>query len=188
MKMGYNATLFEVQWRQSRQGGVESEEPQLSNYTVFWCQSVRDHPVRCRGRLHAQVLDPSRTSVNITVPDGKSNYQFGVGANRHGDSSGIVWSDCIIDANRPDDSQIKKVDVTCVTSTTIDLSWSLPCNAQYGAITKFNVYYCAVDVDDGLKGNAHNADCLGNYLISLRLIFLNFLGLIIFQIIFSICK
>lgn len=152
IKIGYNDTLFEVQW-------IPSVTSPVTNYTIFWCHSVRETPVRCVGQLHAVDVGPELTAFNITVPDAKSNYQFGVGANGGGGAgaSGIVWSSCIINANGPN-SQIKNVDLSYVTSSTIGVSWSLPCTPQNGIITGFNIYYCKTDV---------NADCIGNSFIPL---------------------
>ena len=151
IKICYNDTLFEVQWSPSSTSPIDS-------YTVFWCHSIRENPVRCQGQLHAVGVGPESTSTSITVPDARSNYQFGVSANGGdgGATSGIVWSSCIINANGPN-SQIKNVHVSYVTASKIGVSWSLPCTPQYGIITSYNIYYCSVD-------DMLDADCLGNHI------------------------
>jgi len=154
IKIGYSDTLFEVQWSPSG----SSSSPAVTSYTIFWCHSVRENPVRCLGQLHAVDVAPDLTSTNITVPDARSNYQFGVSAVGADDAddvagtSGIVWSSCIINANGPN-SLIQSVHVSHVTWSTIDISWSLPCTPQSGIITGYNIYYCHVVDTDCLGGS-----------------------------------
>lgn len=160
MRIAYNDRLFEIQWTASSPSrglsmatfGHEGRllyPPVLTGYTVFWCRSVRDTPVTCLGELKTQQVDPSVTSLNVTVPDGSANYQFAVAAQQgpyYG--SGMTWSTCIVVANG-NGSQIKQVEVVSASSYSLDVAWTLPCSVQGGIITGFNIYYCAVSTGRG---------------------------------------
>ena len=170
MRIAYNETFFEIQWTGSHAsrglsmatfGRAELNYPPfISHYTVFWCRSVRDSPVQCQGELHAQDVPAVKTSLNVTVPDGKANYQFAVEANQGSYGSGMVWSTCIVIANG-NGSQIKQVEVVSVSTFTIDLSWTLPCSVQNGIITGYNIYYCpVVDRGDAAAHDGEEPGCL----------------------------
>lgn len=171
IRIAYNETFFGVQWTpsqasrgmsmasfsRSRSDDTLAYPRTLSGYTVFWCKSVRDTPVQCEGQLHSQEVPASTTSLNVTVPDPRANYQFAVEANQGIASSGMVWSTCIVIANG-NGSQVKQVEIVGVTSTTLDLTWQLPCSVQNGIITAFNIYYCPVE-DDGIIIDGEEPRC-----------------------------
>ncbi|KAI9551931.1 hypothetical protein GHT06_022268 [Daphnia sinensis] len=173
MRIAYNETFFGIQWTASvpskglsmaafgraRSDDSLSYPRTLSNYTVFWCRSVRDSPVQCEGQLYTQEVSASDTSLNVTVPDPRANYQFAVAANQGSYSSGMVWSTCIVIANG-NGSQVKQVEVVAVTSSSLDVSWLLPCSVQNGIINAFNLYYCPVE--DGDNYGEEEPDCQSN--------------------------
>lgn len=168
MRVVYNDTFFGIQWTPSQPsrglsmaafGHVRSDDKvtyprTLSSYTVFWCKSLRDSPVECDGRLYNQEVPPTATSINVTLPD-VSNYQFAVEANQGEFSSGMDWSTCIVMANG-NGSQVTDVKVVTATTTSLEISWRVPCSN--GIITAFNIYYCAV-VEDFIGDE--EANCLG---------------------------
>ncbi|EFX83323.1 hypothetical protein DAPPUDRAFT_100606 [Daphnia pulex] len=172
MKIIYNDTFFGVQWSPSTPskglsmaafGRARSDDSlvyprTLSNYTVFWCLSVRESPVLCEGQLYMQDVPATETSLNVTLPDTK-NYQFAVAANQGSYSSGMVWSSCIVIANG-NGSQVKQVEVVAATSSSLDVSWLLTCKGTNGIITGFNLYYCPVEDGDIFAGE--EPDCQGN--------------------------
>lgn len=169
MKIIYNDTFFGVQWSTSTPskglsmaafGRARSDDyltyPRtLSNYTVFWCMSVRESPVQCEGPLYKQDVPATDTSLNVTLPDTR-NYQFAVAANQGSYSSGMIWSSCIVIANG-NGSQVKSVEVVAATMSSLDVSWLLPCKGTNGIIIGFNIYYCPVDDDDVFGGE--EPDC-----------------------------
>ncbi|KAK4036667.1 cytokine receptor isoform X2 [Daphnia magna] len=173
MRIAYNETFFGIQWTASvpskglsmaafgraRSDDSLSYPRTLSNYTVFWCRSVRDSPVQCEGQLYTQEVSASDTSLNVTVPDPRANYQFAVAANQGSYSSGMVWSTCIVIANG-NGSQVKQVEVVAATSSSLDVSWLLPCSVQNGIINAFNLYYCPVE--DGDNYGEEEPDCQSN--------------------------
>lgn len=170
MRITYNDTFFGIQWMPSMPSRFVSmntfgsrarndDQPNyprtLSGYTVFWCESVRDI-VQCEGELYSQEVPANQTSLNVTVPDPRANYQFAVAANQGSFSSGMVWSTCIVMANG-NGSQVKQVEVLAATSYSLDVSWQLPCSVQNGITTGFNIYYCPVE-DLDLYGD-EEPDC-----------------------------
>lgn len=175
MRIAYNETFFGIQWTASvpskglsmaafgraRSDDSLSYPRTLSNYTVFWCRSVRDSPVQCEGQLYTQEVSASDTSLNVTVPDPRANYQFAVAANQGSYSSGMVWSTCIVIANG-NGSQVKQVEVVAATSSSLDVSWLLPCSVQNGIINAFNLYYCPVE--DGDNYGEEEPDCQSKFI------------------------
>lgn len=156
MRISYNATFFEIQWTRSlasqsvsmaafRPDEAFNYAANVTDYTVFWCQSERDSPVECKGTLYWQTVGADQLALNVTV-DTTENYQFAVAANQGSVSSGLVWSTCIVIANG-NGSQIKQIEVLSATSYSLDLAWSLPCSVQNGIVTGFKIYYCPVDED-----------------------------------------
>ena len=162
MRIIYNDTFFGVQWMPStpsralsmttfgsraRNDEQLSYPRTLSNYTVFWCKSVRDSPIQCEGQLYSQQVPATQTSLNVTVPDPRANYQFAVEANQGSFSSGMVWSNCIVMANG-NGSQVNKLEARPQSPNSLEVSWVMPCSVQNGIIVGFNIYICPVeDVD-----------------------------------------
>ncbi|KAF0287177.1 Cytokine receptor [Amphibalanus amphitrite] len=67
----------------------------VDNYTLFWCQHMRDRPFQCEGQLNWTVVDGSLRNHSLRLP-ATAEYQFAVAANRGAASSGMVWSRCVL--------------------------------------------------------------------------------------------
>ena len=75
MGISYNATFFEIQWTRSlpsqsvsmsafRSDGSFYYPANVTDYTVFWCQSERDSPVECKGTLYWETVPASQLALD----------------------------------------------------------------------------------------------------------------------------
>jgi len=155
IRIAHNETLFEIRW--SPPAVAAADSGLISHYTVYWCRSRvrRDsvNPVHCQGELYSQDVGAGQEmGLNVTVlPATDAHYEFAVAAIKDDhSSSGIIWSTPFVLA----DMRQLIVDVVQRNSSSLQVSWSLPCSAVKnplgGIIIGFNIYYCpAIELVDG---------------------------------------
>lgn len=120
--------------------------PEITSYTVFWCNSKNDSPNSCGGYISFE-----RVSSNVFHFERKSktSLNFAVSANSNSSSSGMVWTKCTALAGN-DLSKLTSILVSRVAATSIEFRWELQCNEQT-IIRGYVLQFCPVK-------NEHTSD------------------------------
>lgn len=113
--------------------------PEITSYTVFWCDSKNDSPNSCGGYISFE-----RVNRNVFHFERKSNasLNFAVSANSYNTSSGMIWTKCTASANN-DLSKLTSIHVSSVGATSIAFRWELQCSEQ-SIIRGYVLTYCPV--------------------------------------------
>lgn len=114
-------------------------EHSISNYTLFWCSSIRPRPFKCEGHVEWKFTHELKEELELF--DKNTNYQFAVAANSQHMTSGMQWALCVVPYSGVLD-EIKNVIVTPKNSTSLRVSWTLDCNAQKKVILEYKILYC----------------------------------------------
>ncbi|XP_043227242.1 cytokine receptor-like [Amphibalanus amphitrite] len=125
----------------------------VDNYTLFWCQHMRDRPFQCEGQLNWTVVDGSLRNHSLRLP-ATAEYQFAVAANRGAASSGMVWSRCVLLASGERTQQLDSVSVQSRGATEMTLTWPDYCPSLAMDGVSYKVYYCASHEGQCLPGAA----------------------------------
>ncbi|XP_014481132.1 PREDICTED: uncharacterized protein LOC106747764 isoform X2 [Dinoponera quadriceps] len=135
-KIAYNETLYELSWKPPISENIK-------NYTIFWCEDIRDRPYQCTGYLDWVHVPKNTTMYNVTVSNPSKVYQFAISSNTERTSSGMVWASCTVIHNKVT-SKMKDVWINSIGSRSIEVGWKLDCSDRVGIIDGFNIYYCPI--------------------------------------------
>lgn len=113
--------------------------PEITSYTIFWCNSKNDSPNSCGNYISFERV--SRSTFRF---ERKSNatLNFAVSANSYNSSSGMIWTKCTALAGN-DLSKLTSIHVPAFTSTSIEFRWELQCIEQ-SIIQGYVLQFCAV--------------------------------------------
>ncbi|KAG8188105.1 hypothetical protein JTE90_002458 [Oedothorax gibbosus] len=129
--VSYDQGSYDISWR--------SPFPTITNYTLFWCETLRVRPARCDGQLEwATVVN--ETSHKLYLPSNSTNYQFAVASVQGRKTSGMVWAPCTVVYGVT--YKIRKIELVPKNSTSLKIRWSLKCEAEKKIIKEYAVYYC----------------------------------------------
>ncbi|XP_066999474.2 cytokine receptor [Anabrus simplex] len=137
-KIAFSPRLYELSWKPS------DKEDLIENYTIFWCNNVRDRPYQCPGYLDWIHVPKNETVKNITVPDDEI-YQFAVSANTKYGSSGMVWASCTVIHNKTI-GKMRSVWINRVGSDFIEVGWKFECSDRIGRIENFVIMFCPISM------------------------------------------
>ncbi|XP_053977661.1 uncharacterized protein LOC128875796 [Hylaeus volcanicus] len=135
-KIAFEKGLHELSWKPPM-------NTEITNYTIFWCDNVRDRPYQCTGYLDWVHVSKNVTVYNMTVPDPDKLYQFAISTNTNKGSSGMVWASCTVIYNK-DIGKMKSVWINGIGSDFIEVRWNLECSDRIGIVEGFNIYYCPI--------------------------------------------
>ncbi|XP_072753028.1 uncharacterized protein Dome isoform X2 [Anoplolepis gracilipes] len=129
--------LYELSWK------PPIMRKDITNYTIFWCDSERDRPFQCTGYLNWSHVSANTTAYNITVPDPDKVYQFAISANTNKGSSGMTWASCTVIHTKVL-GKMKSVWINRIGSDFIEVGWKLDCQDRIGLVEGFKIYYCPI--------------------------------------------
>ncbi|KAJ8936498.1 hypothetical protein NQ314_012362 [Rhamnusium bicolor] len=142
IKVAHKEDLYELSWEPPRHlDGVE--DPEITNYTIFWCSNERDRPYPCDGFLNWTMVPNDTVKYNQTLT-GNNIYQIAISANTRKNSSGMSWAECTVVPDRIV-GKIKNVWINSVGSDFIDVGWKLDCLSRIGPIRGFIIFYCPIE-------------------------------------------
>ncbi|XP_043257067.1 uncharacterized protein LOC122399986 isoform X2 [Colletes gigas] len=149
-KIAFDGGLYELSWK------PPIMNTEVTNYTIFWCDNVRDRPYQCTGYLDWVHVSRNTTIYNMTVPDPNKFYQFAISTNTNKGSSGMVWASCTVIYNKVI-GKMKSVWINRIGSDFIEVGWKLECSDRIGIVEGFNIYYCPIV-------SPYNLNCKGSKL------------------------
>lgn len=118
--------------------------PEITGYTVFWCNSKNDSPNSCGNYISFENVGPDAFHYERITND---TLNFAVSANSYNSSSGMIWTKCTALAGN-DLSKLTSIHVSRVTATSIGFRWELQCVEQ-SIIRGYILRYCPVESDQG---------------------------------------
>ncbi|KAL0267928.1 UNVERIFIED_CONTAM: hypothetical protein PYX00_010059 [Menopon gallinae] len=118
------------------------ENPNLSNYTIFWCEQDESLRLPCNGTIDWVHVDKNVTVKNITMKSVNKFYDVGIAANLNdGSSSGMVWFSCIVSHDIVS-AEVISFTIGNVASREATILWDMKCvPSQNGG---YYLYYCPV--------------------------------------------
>lgn len=138
-KIKSDSQTYDFSW-QPPVDGLTEYCPEITSYTVFWCNSKNDSPNSCGGYISFE-----RVNSNEFHFERKSNatLNFAVSANSYNSSSGMIWTKCTALAGN-DLSKLTSIHVSTYTASSIEFRWELQCIEQ-SIIRGYVLNYCPVD-------------------------------------------
>lgn len=132
-KIKTNNQLYNLTWR------APTEGPEITSYTVFWCESKNELANQCEGSIDFQRVD--RNVFNYTLAS-NNTLNFAVSANSRNSTSGMKWVLCTaLEGNAI--SKLTSIYATKIQPTYIELNWSIAC-IDRTLIIGYTLHYCPI--------------------------------------------
>lgn len=116
-KIRVDSTTYNISWVGPKYG------PNITSYTVFWCESKNESPTHCKDSINFQRVNRSDTKFQLKTND---TMNFAISANSDMSSSGMTWAMCTVMAGNPL-NKLTIIYMTKTASTYIEFKWSLEC-------------------------------------------------------------
>lgn len=116
---------------------------EVTNYTIFWCNSMIDRSYQCSGKLDWTIVDNTTTSLEMEIYS-KDNYKFAIAVNTRHFSSGMIWAECNVMANSG--LKIKHIVIVHINDRYVDLQWENECSDKQDHIKGYKFLYCPTTI------------------------------------------
>lgn len=141
-KIEFDRQTYDISW-QPPVDGLTEYCPEITSYTVFWCNTKSDSPNSCNGFISFQRVN--RNEFHFRQKS-KTTLNFAISANSHHSSSGMIWAKCTAMAGS-DLRKLTSIYVSSYTSTSIEFRWELQCIEQT-LVREYILHFCPIKDDD----------------------------------------